>query len=195
MLRDASSTWGAASLPVLTSPGQGAPSASERPASRRAPLALAAMGLGLALSLAATGLAVSVSPDKPADAVPANAASVVRAAPAAADPPPGPGRIVLNGPGNVAVVKVVYEAGQSSGWHAHAGIHAVAVVSGELTVYGNDCTPLRVVPGQPYIGGQELHMTRNETGQPVEMIVTYLNPATASGDPGPKPAPANCTVA
>ena len=196
MLRDASSTWGTASLPVPISPSLAALRASRRPASRGASLTLAA--IGLAVSLAATSMAVSMTTHTPVDAVgssPASAVAVVGAAPtAAADREPSPRRIVLDGPGDVAVVLVTYEAGQRSGWHAHAGLHAIAVVSVELTIYSDACTPLRVVPGQPYVGGQELHMARNETSQPVEMIVTYLNPATASGDPGPQAAPANCPV-
>lgn len=195
MLLEAAPTWGATSTRTLPSTRQGVPVPSRPPASRRAPLVLAATGL--ALCLAATGLAVSMTAHKPAGRVAAGPASAAPGAPAspATGAEPGPGRIVLNGPGDVAVVTVVYEAGRSSGWHAHAGLHAIAVLSGELTIYDAACTPLRVVPGQPYVGGQELHLARNETDRPVEMIVTYLNPATASGDPGPRAAPAGCAVA
>lgn len=108
-------------------------------------------------------------------------------------PPPAPGSgILLRGPGDVAVVTQVYEPGQTSGWHAHAGLHAVAVLSGELTIYDGDCRPQRVVPGQPYVGGMELHLARNETSEPVDMVVTYLNAV------GPEPprtgAPAGCSL-
>jgi hypothetical protein len=67
-------------------------------------------------------------------------------------------------------------------------------VSGELTIYGDSCRPQSVSPGHPYVGGRELHLARNETARPVEMIVTFLNPATAAGDRGLLPAPANCAV-
>lgn len=100
--------------------------------------------------------------------------------------------IVLRGPGDVAVVTQAYEPGQTSGWHAHSGLHAVAVLAGELTVYRGDCRPQRVVAGQPYVGGRELHLARNETSEPVSMVVTYLNAV------GPEPpragAPAGCSV-
>ncbi len=106
-------------------------------------------------------------------------------------PAPGPG-IVLRGPGDVAVVTQVYEPGQTSGWHAHAGLHAVAVLSGELVIYDRECRPQRVVPDQPYVGGLELHLARNEATEPVNMVVTYLNAV------GPEPprtgAPAGCSV-
>ena len=122
------------------------------------------------------------------------AAGASRLTPGHADvpaPAPGPG-IVLRGPGDVAVVTQVYEPGQTSGWHAHAGLHAVAVLSGELTIYDRECRPRRVVAGKPYVGGLELHLARNETSEPVDMIVTYLNAV------GPEPprtgAPAGCSV-
>ena len=85
--------------------------------------------------------------------------------------------ITLSGPNDVTVVTQVYEANESSGWHRHSGIHAVAVVSGTLTVYDGRCNAQVVVPGRPYVGGQELHLARNETGSPVEMVVTYLSSA------------------
>jgi len=60
------------------------------------------------------------------------AAGVSRLAPGHADVPAAPTDlgIVLRGPGDVAVVTQVYAPGQTSGWHTHAGLHAVAVLSG-----------------------------------------------------------------
>lgn len=106
--------------------------------------------------------------------------------------------ITLGGPHDVTVVTQVYDAGESSGWHRHSGIHAVAVLSGTLTLYDRQCHAQLVVPGRPYVGGQELHLARNETSSPVEMVVTYLSPAgsanstlhAASPCPnGPEPRP------
>jgi quercetin dioxygenase-like cupin family protein len=119
-------------------------------------------------------------------------AGVSRTTPGHAAAPAADPGIVLRGPGDVAVVTQVYEPGQSSGWHAHAGLHAVAVLAGELTVYDAECRPQRVVAGEPYVGGRELHVARNETAEPVDMVVTYLNAV------GPAPAhaggPAGCAV-
>ncbi len=104
-------------------------------------------------------------------------------------PAPDPG-VVNRDPGAVAVVTQVYEPGQTSGWHTHAGLHAVAVLAGELTVYDDECRRQRVVVGEPYVGGRELHLARNETAERVDMVVTYLNAM------GPTPAhagaPAGC---
>ena len=118
------------------------------------------------------------------------AAGVGRLTPGHADVPTADPGIVLRGPGDVAVVTQVYEPGQASGWHTHAGLHAVAVLAGELTVYDGECRPQRVVAGEPYVGGRELHLARNETAERVEMVVTYLNAVgTAPAHAG---APAGC---
>lgn len=122
------------------------------------------------------------------------AAGVSRLAPGHADVPAAaadPG-IVLRGPGDVAIVTQVYEPGQTSGWHTYAGLHAVAVLTGELTVYDSECRPQRVVAGEPYVGGHDLHLARNETAEQVDMVVTYLN---AVGPTSPHAgAPAGCAV-
>jgi quercetin dioxygenase-like cupin family protein len=81
---------------------------------------------------------------------------------------------------DVSVVNQVYEPGQDSGWHAHSGIHAVAVLSGTLTVYDGQCRVQTVEPGRPYVGGQDVHRVRNETAEPIEMVVTYLAPRVAA---------------
>jgi quercetin dioxygenase-like cupin family protein len=66
------------------------------------------------------------------------AAGASRLAAGHADVPAADPGIVLRGPGDVAVVNQVYEPGQTSGWHTHAGLHAVAVLTGELTVYDGE---------------------------------------------------------
>ena len=80
----------------------------------------------------------------------------------------------VNRPADLTLATVTYGPGQSSGWHSHPGMHLVEVVAGTLTVYGPDCQPTTYGPGQPYIGGQGVHLARNETDTPVEMAVTYL---------------------
>jgi quercetin dioxygenase-like cupin family protein len=122
------------------------------------------------------------------------AAGVSRTAPGHAEAPAAPvdAAIVLRGPGDVAVVTQVYEPGQTGGWHTHAGLHAVAVLSGELAVYDGECRRQRVVAGEPYVGGRELHLARNETAEPVTMIVTYLNAVGAA--PPHAGAPAGCPL-
>jgi len=93
---------------------------------------------------------------------------------------------------DISVVTQVYDPGQESGWHAHSGIHAVAVLSGVLTVYGADCVAQTFEPGRPYVGGQDVHLVRNETDAPVVMSVTYLNPTTGGAPTRHVPTPPGC---
>ncbi|MDQ3896821.1 MAG: cupin domain-containing protein [Actinomycetota bacterium] len=96
---------------------------------------------------------------------------------------------------DVSVVTQVYEPGQNSGWHAHPGIHAVAVLSGVLTVYDSQCQAQTFEPGRPYVGGQAPHLVRNEGDAPVTMIVTYLQPSAPTGSTEHMAAPPGCPVA
>lgn len=98
-------------------------------------------------------------------------------------------------PADIAVVTMTYEPGQSSGWHTHPGLHAVAVVSGTLTVYGPTCSPLVIGPGESYVGGQELHVTRNEAAVPVEMVVTSVDTNRLTNSVTAHVAPVGCGVA
>jgi quercetin dioxygenase-like cupin family protein len=138
---------------------------------------LVAMVVGLAL----TGLAVVSG---------THAASGGRPA---ATPSGDPLAITLSAR-DVSVVVQVYEPGQDSGWHAHAGIHAVAVSSGVLTIYDSQCRPQAVAPGRPYVGGQEPHLARNETAEPVTMTVTYLSPSAPAASTRHVDPPAGCAV-
>lgn len=90
------------------------------------------------------------------------------------------GGLTIQGPGDITVLNMAYEAGESSGWHAHRGIHAVAILAGELAVYDTACNRTTYGPDNPYIGGQQLHLIRNETGGQVPMVVTYLNSLSAA---------------
>jgi quercetin dioxygenase-like cupin family protein len=155
---------------------------------RRRLSALTMLAGGLAF-LAGTGLALGQFSG--GDAV----RSVEMAAPAPLAPVAGPLAITLSGPGDVTVLNQTYEAGKDSGWHAHPGIHAVAVLSGELTIYDEACVRHTYAAGESYVGGQLTHLVRNETALPVEMVVTYMNPAGPHDSNMRRAAPAGCVVA
>jgi quercetin dioxygenase-like cupin family protein len=95
---------------------------------------------------------------------------------------------------NVSVVTQVYLPGQRSGWHAHSGVHAVAVLSGTLTVYDEHCQRSTYEPGRPYVGGRQVHLATNETHAPVEMVVTYLSPVEAADSNRQGAPPAGCAA-
>ncbi len=132
------------------------------------------MGAGvIVVALAALSLFVAW-PERSGAA--ATAAPALVDAPGTAEPP----GLTIQGPGDITVLNMTYEAGETSGWHSHRGVHAVAILSGELAVYDTNCVRTTYGPGNAYIGGQQLHLIRNETGGPVPMVVTYLNPTTTS---------------
>jgi anti-sigma factor ChrR (cupin superfamily) len=95
---------------------------------------------------------------------------------------------------NVGVTSEDYLPGQSSGWHRHAGVHSVVVLSGTLTIYDQDCQRRDYGPGDSYIGGQQPHLARNEGAEPVALVVTYV--VSRSGVPPSATAevPAGCAV-
>ena len=145
-----------------------------------APVTFMVAGL-LVVGLAATVLLNDLNRDG------VTSAPVPVATPAAADP-----LALTLSARDVSVVHQVYEPGEASGWHSHSGIHAVAVLSGTLTVYDGQCQAQTFHAGQPYVGGQQLHLVRNESAEPVVMSVTYLHP-TSGGEPTRKlPAPSGC---
>jgi quercetin dioxygenase-like cupin family protein len=152
-----------------------------RPRRTKLGLALAAGGLVTVL-LAATGLARGPS-HRPVGAVPSSALSSART-----------GELTV-AVADMHVARVTYDPGQASSWHEHAGVHVVAILSGTLTIYDATCQPHLYGPGDSYIGGLEMHLARNNTADPVEMIVTYL-PAAGTAPEAfvvPMPAPA-CTL-
>jgi quercetin dioxygenase-like cupin family protein len=152
--------------------------ARPRPGVGRRAGPLLAMAVGLAIVAGAA--IVLVAPDRSGVAVPA----ATRTDPLA----------ITTSARDVSVVIQIYEPGQESGWHAHAGIHAVAVSSGALTIYDSHCRAQIVEPGRPYVGGQEPHLARNETDAPVEMTVTYISPSAPGRSTEHVARPAGCLV-
>ena len=161
---------------VLTS----VPTPPDRARRGRLAAPVLAMVSGVVVLAVATGLVLDRQPSAPAEAPSPSAAVTV-----------DPSAISVSAR-DISVVTQVYGPGEDSGWHTHSGIHAVSVLSGVLTVYDGQCRPQTFEPGRPYVGGQELHLVRNETAAPVEMAVTYLSPSHGGGPTQRLPAPAGC---
>lgn len=150
----------------------GGPGAARR---RRSPLAMALVGLALA-GLSAGALVLSLKTS--------DIAEVADALPA-----------VVSRPADVATADLVYEPGQSSGWHTHPGVHSVVVVSGTLTVYDEACRPQDYGPGQAYLGGREPHLARNTGPKAVALVVTYVADPSAHSAGSPVGTPSGCETA
>ena len=100
----------------------------------------------------------------------------------------------LGGP-QVVVTSGAYEAGHSSGWHVHPGLHSVVVLTGSLTVYDERCQRQDYGPGDAYLGGDRPHLVRNATPDSATYVVTYARLPSAALDPGTTvPAPTPCDL-
>lgn len=94
---------------------------------------------------------------------------------------------------DLAVQRIVFEPGGSSGWHVHPGPVFIQVISGRMTFYESDdpaCRPLVLGAGQGFLDvGDHAHIARNETEELAENLVTYFAPPGAAlrsdaDDPG-----------
>lgn len=155
------------------------PSGSSR---RTWPVVVMAAGVALVVAALALAYQLSTAPEE---------AGAGGRPPA---PAPASSGITLGGPADVSVQQATYEPGQTSGWHAHTGMHAVLVLSGQVTFYDEQCRRQTYGAGDTYVGGQLAHVVRNETDEPAQLAVTYLFPA---GQPHTSfhvdsPAPAGC---
>jgi quercetin dioxygenase-like cupin family protein len=76
----------------------------------------------------------------------------------------------------VVVQTITFQPGSSSGWHSHPGPTLVAVQSGTMTVYHNDCTGQSFVAGQGWVEGHPRlpGLARNEGSEPAVVYVSYL---------------------
>ncbi len=165
----------------------------QRTMSARKPVALMAAGLLAALGAAALALFAGNGANGGNGSAPASAPDSGSASVHASSPRPAPAALALQ-PSDFAMVAITYDPGQSSGWHVHPGIHAVHILSGSLTVYDESCVARTYGPDESYVGGRDPHLARNETAEPLRLVVTYVEP----GNPAPAdlsfalPAPPNC---
>jgi quercetin dioxygenase-like cupin family protein len=84
-----------------------------------------------------------------------------------------------------------------TGWHTHPGPALVIVKEGTFTLYDGDdrkCRPHRYDAGQAFVdeGGGHVHIGRNETTQPVKLLVTFILPKGITTPRIDAPNPGNC---
>jgi hypothetical protein len=96
---------------------------------------------------------------------------------------------------DVGVSDGAYEAGHSSGWHVHPGLHSVVVLEGTLTVYDAACVRHQFHAGETYLGGDHPHVARNEEPEPLRFVVTYVFSRSSDQGPGHAVPPPACGAA
>jgi quercetin dioxygenase-like cupin family protein len=100
-------------------------------------------------------------------------------------------------PSEFVVQEIVVAPGGHTGWHSHPGPALAIVQEGTFTLYDGDdrkCRPHRYQAGQAFVdeGGGHVHIGRNETTQPVKVLVTYILPEGSISPRIDADAPGNC---
>jgi quercetin dioxygenase-like cupin family protein len=100
-------------------------------------------------------------------------------------------------PSEFVVQDIVVAPGGHTGWHSHPGPALAIVKEGTFTLYDGDdrkCRPHRYRAGQAFVdeGGGHVHIGRNETTQPVKLLVTYILPEGSTTPRIDAPNPGNC---
>ena len=85
--------------------------------------------------------------------------------------------ITTAGASDVVVQRVTIQPGGRTGWHTHAGKVLAVVKAGTLTRYTADCQAVTYTAGQAFVETQGVHEGRNQGTVPVELYVTYIDPA------------------
>jgi quercetin dioxygenase-like cupin family protein len=78
---------------------------------------------------------------------------------------------------DVVVQQVTIQPGGRTGWHTHAGKALAVVKAGTLTRYTADCKAVTYPAGQAFVETEGVHEGRNQGTVPVELYVTYIDPA------------------
>jgi quercetin dioxygenase-like cupin family protein len=90
---------------------------------------------------------------------------------------------------DVVVQSVRVDPGGSSGWHTHPGPEVAIVKSGTLTFFdGTDprCRAKTFTAGQTIVHQGHVHLARNTSTEPVEIVVAYFD--VPPGGPAAVPA-------
>lgn len=85
---------------------------------------------------------------------------------------------------DIAVQRILFPVGASSGWHTHPGPVFIQVVYGTMTFYQADdpsCAPIVRTAGQGYLDlGLHPHVAMNHSADSAVNIVTYFAPPGAT---------------
>ncbi len=103
-------------------------------------------------------------------------------------------KVGTDGPTEFVIRQITIQPGGSTGWHYHPGTLLAIVHKGTLTRTDAHCRSVSYPAGQSLVepsGSREVHIGRNLGGEPVEVYVTYVDPASSplsmdAPDPGCK---------
>jgi quercetin dioxygenase-like cupin family protein len=101
-----------------------------------------------------------------------------------------------NGPKATLTARITVEPDGSFGWHSHPGPVLVAVERGTFSltqVENGRCRTHRFGPGDAFVeDGGRVHLGRNDGGERVRVIATFLARAGTTTFSNPEPTPDAC---
>lgn len=104
-------------------------------------------------------------------------------------------RLHTQGATDVAMQTIISPPGGSSGWHSHPGVVLVAVQSGTVTLYDQDCHARQYGAGQAFVEvGDDPSLVRNNTTSNAVLYVTLIVPSSATLLRIDKLQPAGCAA-
>lgn len=92
---------------------------------------------------------------------------------------------------DVAVVRVTYPPGSTSGWHTHPGPTVVTATKGTFRHMMSDCSRRTIKAGDTFIekGPREVGVLRNVGDTTAQIVITFFVPVGADPLTIPKPTP------
>jgi len=95
---------------------------------------------------------------------------------------------------DVTNVRVDLQPGGSTGWHHHPGVAVIAVASGTVTEYDEECQETVIDAGHGFVESQDrVHLVHNEGSVPAVLYVTFITQTeTPQGVTISDPQPQEC---
>jgi quercetin dioxygenase-like cupin family protein len=82
--------------------------------------------------------------------------------------------LTTNRPSSIETQVASYSAGGENGWHSHAGLVAVTLVSGTIDWYDANCNKTSYTAGQSWLEGSQIHSFKNASPSTVLLTATFI---------------------
>jgi quercetin dioxygenase-like cupin family protein len=88
--------------------------------------------------------------------------------------------LTTNRPSTIATQIAAFSAGGENGWHSHAGMVIVTVVSGTIDWYDENCKKTTYTAGQSWMEGSQVHSFKNVGPGTANLTATFI---VSQGEP------------
>jgi quercetin dioxygenase-like cupin family protein len=82
--------------------------------------------------------------------------------------------LTTNRPSTIETQIASFSAGGENGWHSHAGLVTVTVVSGTIDWYDANCKKTTYTAGQSWLEGSQVHSFKNAGPGTVLLTATFI---------------------